>query len=328
MVRHTVCMALVATWLLAALHGVASAEDGVQWRVSHFDTLTNTQESTVYATEQEALAYKRTYEKVENLSKGGPAYINWKITKEPKGGKPDKDKAQVPKDGEKKGGDSLARLRSAKDAVALAIRSSPAELVHKELLLREAIDDYKQAVADTFRRIREFEKTLLGGTQEMQEARFREINALVDRYNRQVNEFQAVMGPAGGLGYKPLPRFEANSSPAPIETAPATPADSGSLAGQTWSVTEIKGYDHYNNRGERVAGRPLAVEFRDGGHAVGLYHSDKHEGTWSHSGDIVTIRLDSFGRPGYSSYREGFRIRARRNPDGSMQVLEWAQDVP
>lgn len=321
MVRHTVFMALVAAWLLSTHHSVASAEDSVQWRVSHFDTLTNTQESSVFATEQEALTYKRTYEKVENLSKGGPAYINWKITKEPNAAKPEKDKAKDPKDGEKNGGDSLARLRAAKDVVALAMRSGSAEFANKELLLREAIDDYKQAVADTFRRIREFEKNLLGGTQEMQEARFREINALVDRYNRQANEFQAVMGRPLTPGYQPLPRFEAPASKDEEAGKPpqasARPADKP-LVGRSWKVIVWKSATY--------AGLPLVITFLADGKAHGLYNGDTHEGVWSESDDTVTVQLDSFGAN--SSYRKGFTIRGKRAPDGSLEMTHWAQDIP
>lgn len=52
---------------------------------------------------------------------------------------------------------------------------------------------------ELYHRIKEFEKHPLGSTQEM--------NKLVDQYNRQVNELQAVP-----LGYKPMPHFKA---PAP-----------------------------------------------------------------------------------------------------------------
>lgn len=208
MVRHTVCIALLATSLTMAIQGSSRADENFRWRVDHYDTLVNKAETTYFETEQEAQDYKRKWEKVQNLSKGGPAYVNWRITKESKAAKPAAEKPKDSKDGQTKDSDILKRLRTTATAVALAIRQGAADLAKKEILLREAIDDYKQAVADTFRRIKEFEKTLVGGTQEMQEARFREINALVDRYNRQIADFQAVMGPKETLGYKPLPRFQ------------------------------------------------------------------------------------------------------------------------
>lgn len=212
--RHLARVAVVAAWLIAFSQGPARADETFRWRVDHFDTLTNSSQTTHFETEREALAFKQKWEKVQNLSKGGPAYVNWKITKERKPAKPAADKAKETKDGEKKGGDLLTRLREAKDAADRGLSSGQTDLAR-------TIADYKQSIEDAYRRIREFEKTLLGGTQEMQEKRFREINSLVDRYNRRVADFQSVMGPTTPLGYKPLAQFEA---PRPNDEKPATPA--------------------------------------------------------------------------------------------------------
>lgn len=132
----------------------------------------------------------------------------------PKKAEPEKKAQPEKKDGEKKDGDLLKTLGDAKDAADRAVQTGKADLA-------QAIQDYKQAIEDTYRRIKDFEKDLVAGTQELQEKRFREANALVDRYNRQVANFQSVMGPSVPLGYKPLPRFEV---PPPADEKQATPA--------------------------------------------------------------------------------------------------------
>lgn len=311
--RHMTWFKLVALWLITAIHGSAMADENFRWRVDSFDTLVNKTETTYFDTEPEALAYKQKYEKVQNLQKGGPAYINWRITKERKPAKPDGDKEKSPKGGQKKGGDVLSRLRDAKAAVALAMKASKEELAKTELLLREAIDDYKQAVLDNYRRIQEFEKTLLGGTQEMQEKRFREINSLVDRYNRQVSDFQSVMGPSVQLGYKQLPRFEVVVA---AKNEPAVPNSDGvTVVGKIWTI------DYY--------GVPLVIKFQSGGEAVGDYNrrNDQRRGTWKVDGENILVVLQSDGRPGYSSYSEGFTVKGRIGVNGQLQVLDIQQNV-
>jgi len=194
---------LAAALLLPLAPSLALSQEGTRWQLSWFDTLTNKNDSTVFSSREDAVAHQKTYEKVQNLKKGGPAYTNWKLT--PLG------KSQ-PASNTQAGGtgatDLLSRLREAKAAAAAAVRSGNEALRAKELLLREVIDEYKDTVARSYQKVRDLEKTLVGGTQDMQDKRFREINQLVDQYNRQVSDFQSVMGPTVTLGFRPVPRFQ------------------------------------------------------------------------------------------------------------------------
>jgi hypothetical protein len=316
MIRHMTLLVVVALLVVAGRPFAAHADDEFRWRVDDVCTLGGKpiQETTYFETEREALAHKQMYEKVQNLKKGGPAYTNWKITKERKPTTQSKDKTKEAQEGAGRGGDVLWRLRDAKKAVGLALKASKEELAKKELLLRETIDEYKQSVADTFRRIKELEKNLRGGTQEMQEKSFQEINAVVDRYNRQISDFQGVMGPVGTLGYSPLPRFQ---PPVPEKAgSTAAVAPSSGVSGKTWNI------DYY--------GLPLVVTFQEGGRAVGNYNKEVvgRQGKWSQEGDLIVITLPSAGRPGYSSYSEGFAIRGKVGADGQLQLINIDKNVP
>lgn len=195
------CMLLIA--LVASGANIASAQTTLRWQLSWFDTSTNTQEQRIFESREDAVRHQKTYERVQNLAKGGPLYTNWKLTSV--SGNP-----SPPASSGSKPSDLLSRLRESKAAVAAAARTASADAIRaKELLLRQVIDEYKDVVSRSYEKIRNLEKTLTGGTQAIQEQRFREINTLVDEYNRQVNEFASVMGPTGGLGFKPLPRFQA-----------------------------------------------------------------------------------------------------------------------
>lgn len=145
------------------------------------------------------------------------------------------------KDKEKQGGDLLKRLRAARE-----LERPPLGPGTLDPVLAQVIEEYKKAVEDAYRRIKKFEETLLDGTQEMQEQRFREINKLVDQYNRQVNEFRAVMGPTVPLGFKPMPHFETPTAAraqtrdesAPDEETPRPPAQKFKL----YTAQNVGGY--------------------------------------------------------------------------------------
>lgn len=309
MMRPMACVALGAAWLMTAILGSALADENFRWRVDHFDTLVNKPQTTYFETEREAQDYKQKWEKVQNLSKGSPAYINWKITKESKPAKAATDKKKDSKDGEKRDGDLLSRLRDAKDAADRAVRNGTDDLAR-------AIRDYKQAVEDAYRRIKDFERDLVGGTQELQEKRFREVNSLVDRYNRQVADFQSVMGPSVPLGYKPLPRFEAPAAPSvqPREE-PAPDREGSSVAGKTWEI------DYYSF--------PLIIKLQAGGKAAGFYNREvtPRQGTWQVDGANISVVLPSSGRPGYSSYSEGFTVKGRIGAGGQFEVVDIQKNI-
>jgi hypothetical protein len=105
----------------------------------------------------------------------------------------------------------LARLKEAKDAVDRARKVEKGEasiLSAKERKLGDTIKEYKDMVQQSARQIVEARKTLTGGVSGLTEARLREVNALIDGYNRQIQDFRSVMGNGADLGFRPLPRVE------------------------------------------------------------------------------------------------------------------------
>jgi hypothetical protein len=126
----------------------------------------------------------------------------------------------------------------------------------------------------------------------------------------------------GSTGRRPVEGEPAAGS-RPTEPPPAAkpPAGGGpALAGTTWNVTwPLTGAQRY----------PLAISLEAGGKATAYYgtknqfHSPSlHEGTWREQGGVVTVVLRSAGRPGYSSYSEGFTVTGRRGPGGALEVTD------
>ncbi len=127
----------------------------------------------------------------------------------------------------------------------------------------------------------------------------------------------------GSTGRRRPVEGEPTAGSRPTEPPPATnpPAGGGpALAGRTWNVTwPLTGARRY----------PLAISLKAGGKATAYYgtknqfHSPSyHEGTWREQGGVVTVVLGSSGRPGYSSYTEGFTVIGRRGAGGMLEATD------
>lgn len=112
----------------------------------------------------------------------------------------------------------LDRVKEAKKAVDEAKKVAKGEeplLKASERKLGDTIKEYKGMVEKSLGQVTEVKKTLTGGVASLTDAKFREVNGLIDQYNREVQGFQAVMGKNAKLGYSPLARVSASPPPAP-----------------------------------------------------------------------------------------------------------------
>ena len=105
--------------------------------------------------------------------------------------------------------DLVTRLKEAKEAVDHAQKVDKGEasvFEAKERKLGDTIKEYKDMVAQSYRQAVEAKKTLTGGVAALTETKMRQVNGLIDQYNREVQDFQGVMGKAADLGFAPLAR--------------------------------------------------------------------------------------------------------------------------
>lgn len=145
--------------------------------------------------------------------------------------------------------DLLGRLKQAKKAVDEAKKVAKGEqslLKASERKLLDTIKEYRDMVKQSLKQAMEAKSTLTKGVGSQTEAKFRAVNQLIDRYNREVNDFRSVMGKEVSLGYSPMER---------VQWKPSTKANSdkstkGSLEGTTWyGYVEGKKYNFKFERG-------------------------------------------------------------------------------
>jgi len=174
-----------------ALHGISSGEEiGYSW----------------YETRAEADKKKQEWEQIKDSA--GKYYDKVEIRSE---------KKRVLKSVEGKtisieqGKELLLRLKAAKKAVERAKEVEKGEksvFNVAERKLTDTIKEYKDMVAQSYRQAVEAKKTLTTGVQSQSTAKFLEVNLLIDRYNRQVTDFQSVMGKSKEFEYSPLARTQ------------------------------------------------------------------------------------------------------------------------
>jgi hypothetical protein len=168
----------------------------------------------------------------------------------------------------KRGMDLLTRLKEAKEAVDHARKVAKGEaslLKAKERTLGDTIKEYKDMVAQSYRQVVDAKKTLTGGVAALTDAKFREVNGLIDKYNGEIQDFQAVMGRDASLGFSPMARVEPRPDPRT------------SLVG-TWEGT-------YVQTGE--ADIPTTAVFNGDGTVT--TNGGKGRGRWTLDGDSVHV---------------------------------------
>jgi hypothetical protein len=165
----------------------------------------------------------------------------------------------------------LERLKQAKEAVDQAKKVAKGEasvFQAKERKLGDTIKEYKDMVGQSYRQIVETKKTMTGGVASLSEAKFREVNGLIDKYNRDVQGFEGVMGGDANLGYSVMARVE------PYDSQKARMEIIGTWKGNHSVAGEVK--------------ELLTLTFDENGTVtVRFQNGDVGTGTWTRAGDAV-----------------------------------------
>ncbi len=174
--------------------------------------------------------------------------------------------------------DLFGRLKEAKEAVDRGKRAAKGDeplLRASERKLGDTTKEYKDTVAKSFAQVTDAKKTLTGGVTSLTDAKFRQVNGLIDKYNREVTDFQSVMGKDANLGFSPLARVE-----------PFDPKKARADVVGTWKGVSVEGDSRLG----------YVVVFNDDGTVSA--RSEKGGtgiGTWSRDGDTITIMWSSNG---------------------------------
>jgi hypothetical protein len=245
-----------------------------------------------YKTRGEAEAEKAAMEKIETTN--GKYYDKVIITPErrtilvdaangadkKKKGESSEDLSKYLKDAWKAKKDTdekLNSLKEAKEAVdkAKKIANGDASFFEaSERKLGDTIKEYKEMLKKSWNQAMEAKKTLTSGVGGLTDAKFKQVNGLIDRYNSQLNQFQSTMGPKFSTGFAPLGRVSA-PPPAPVPTNTQVALSGSSFAGHE----DLAGYSR------------LRFVLHKGGSATMFDTDGSTSGSWSQSGDQVTLRF-------------------------------------
>ena len=77
--------------------------------------------------------------------------------------------------------------------------------------LGDTIKEYGDMVAKSYERVKEAKKSITGNVGTLTEAKFRDVNALIDQYNREVTSYRSLMGKSYDLGYSTVERVAGDS---------------------------------------------------------------------------------------------------------------------
>lgn len=175
--------------------------------------------------------------------------------------------------------DLLSRLKQAKDAVdhAKKVEKGEASVFRAaERKLGDTINEYKDMVARSYRQAVEAKKTLTSGVAGLTDAKMREVNGLIDKYNREVQDFQGVMGKGANLGFSPMARVE-----------PAQPRNPRAEVVGSWKGVSTQGSSRLR----------VDLVFEDNGSVSNRAENGRTgQGTWSLDGDRITITWSTGAR--------------------------------
>jgi hypothetical protein len=173
----------------------------------------------------------------------------------------------------------LDRVKQAKEAVDKAKKVAKGKeplLKALERKLGDTIKEYKDMVAKSFAQVTEAKKTLTGGVASLTDAKLRQVNGLIDQYNREVNNFRSVLAKDADLGFSPLARVE-----------PPDPKKARAAVVGTWKGVSVQG--------ESKLGIDLV--FNDDGTVTNRAENGRTgSGKWSREGDTITIRWSTGAR--------------------------------
>jgi hypothetical protein len=177
----------------------------------------------------------------------------------------------------------LDRVKEGKKAVDDAKKVAKGEqslLKASERKLGDTIKEYKDMVAKSFAQVTEVKNTLTGGVSSLTDANFRQVNGLIDQYNREIADFRSVMGKDADLGFAPLARVQANEP----KTVPAEVARKSDLNGTAWeglaSFSDGSGFRF-----------KLRFDSEGAGRFFGWYDDTEVPMAWSDDGSTVSVKV-------------------------------------
>jgi hypothetical protein len=186
MFKHIVFPILFVVALVVSSSSRVQAAEGDQWKVTWYDTIQQKPDEYVCSSQKEAENYRDTHllgVATTNLQTGKPAYIDIKII--PPGGKSKEDEAK------KAAKDAKDKYEEAKKA------AKDAKEINKEQPVGGVLQEYKDRIADAYKRTTDAKNTLVDTTGTIAKDDFRRVNGLIASYNRDAGDFNIRASNAG-----------------------------------------------------------------------------------------------------------------------------------
>jgi len=177
----------------------------------------------------------------------------------------------------------------------------------EERKLGDTIKEYGKMLKDSLRRITETKQTMSERVDRLTKADFDRINRAIDKYNREVADFQAVVGRNATGNFKTIPRLGESDFSTRDES------------------TNLEGKEAQGKLGKVNGGTTFFARFKEGG-VVMLSTGEEGEwftGTWTQSGNTITMRA---GSSKFSGTLHGNRISGARSRVGARR-LEDTEDT-
>jgi hypothetical protein len=152
----------------------------------------------------------------------------------------------------------LTRLKEAKDDYDRAKKIAQGDeplLKAKQRKLGDTIKEYKDMVAQSYRQVTEAKKTLTGGVAALSAAKFKEVNALIDQYNREVSDFRSVMGKDASLGFDSMDPVQPPTAEQPEVVGSWSAGDNqwDFRADGTWQIADTRNHGNWKKTPDGIA---------------------------------------------------------------------------
>lgn len=98
--------------------------------------------------------------------------------------------------------------KAVKDAAEDGSSSFRRALRTSERQLADVIIEYKDIISESYKQATEAKKTLTGNVSSLSKEKLKQVNDLIDQYNRELEDFRSVMGKDYSIELTSLERFE------------------------------------------------------------------------------------------------------------------------
>lgn len=103
----------------------------------------------------------------------------------------------------------LERVKFAKDDYEKAKKAAIKELEEAaDRKLGDTIKEYGKMVDATYGRVKDAKKLITGDVRKLNDKTFRDVNTLIDQFNREVTSYRNLMGSSRPLGFNTIDRVE------------------------------------------------------------------------------------------------------------------------